>query len=85
MASLPKFDEQFFKYIFIFIGGTATSGQQRNVNLANALYYLETQIQRMLSNMKESLPHSCFKIILASLKTLINLTEALIQPLISEL
>lgn len=68
----------------LFIGGTANVGQQRNVNLANAAYYLETQIQRMLSNMKGSLPQVCFKIIKESLTHLENLVEAVMQPLISK-
>lgn len=68
----------------LFAGGTANAGQQRNVSLANALYYLEMQIQRMLSNMKDSLPQSCFKIISESLKSLENLVEAVLQPLISK-
>ncbi|KAG5889011.1 hypothetical protein JTB14_033940 [Gonioctena quinquepunctata] len=63
------------------IGGTPNAGQQKNVNLANALYYLRTQIQRMLTNMKESLTDSCHKIISESLQSLDNLVAAIIQPL----
>nr|XP_023014138.1 conserved oligomeric Golgi complex subunit 5 [Leptinotarsa decemlineata] len=64
------------------IGGTPNAGQQKNVNLANALYYLKTQIQRMLSNMKESLAESCQTIINESLQNLDNLVTAIIQPLV---
>lgn len=65
-------------------GGTTNASQQRNVNLANGLYYLQTQIQRMLSNMKDSLPQSCLKIIKQSLNDLENLVGAIMQPLISK-
>lgn len=67
-----------------FSGGTANAGQQRNVNFANALHYIDTQIQRMLSNMKESLPQSCFKIITESLTNLENLVAGIMLPLISK-
>lgn len=65
-------------------GGTANTSQQRNVNLANALYYLQIQIQRMLVNMKDSLPQLCFKLINESLGDLENLVAAIMQPLISK-
>ncbi|CAG9825143.1 unnamed protein product [Phaedon cochleariae] len=65
------------------IAGTANTGQQKNLNLSNDLFYLKTQIQRMLSNMKESLPESCVKIIEESIQSLDNLVGAILQPLIA--
>ncbi|KAJ8920765.1 hypothetical protein NQ315_004905 [Exocentrus adspersus] len=67
------------------IGGSQNAGQQKNVNLANALYYLQIQVQRMLFNMKESLPESCVKIISETLQSIDNLTSAILQPLIDSI
>nr|CAH7733118.1 unnamed protein product [Callosobruchus chinensis] len=67
------------------IGGAPNMGQQKNVNLANSLHYLQLQVQRMLSNMKESLTDPCVKIINDSLKALNDLTAAIIQPLIASM
>lgn len=64
------------------IGGNANSGQQKNVQYANALYYFQVQIQRMLSNMKDSLPQSGATIINESLQVLVNLIAAIIQPIV---
>jgi hypothetical protein len=64
------------------IGGNANSGQQRNVQYANSLYYFQVQIQRMLSNMKDSLPQSGANIINDSLQVLVNLVGAIIQPIV---
>ncbi|EFA03811.1 Conserved oligomeric Golgi complex subunit 5-like Protein [Tribolium castaneum] len=64
------------------IGGNANSGQQRNIQFANALYYFQVQIQRMLSNMKDSLPQSGITIINESLQVLVNLVGAIIQPIV---
>ncbi|VEN37219.1 unnamed protein product [Callosobruchus maculatus] len=60
-------------------------GQQKNVSLANSLQYLQLQVQRMLSNMKESLTEPSVKIINDSLKALNDLTAAIIQPLIASM
>ncbi|XP_050507229.1 conserved oligomeric Golgi complex subunit 5 [Diabrotica virgifera virgifera] len=63
------------------IGGTPNMGQQKNVNLANSLYYFQLQTQRMLSNMKDSLTDPCKNIITDSLQSLHNLVAAILQPL----
>lgn len=60
------------------------SGQQKNLQLANSLHYLQSQIQRMLANMRESLTDSSAAIINESLKHLETLTESIIQPLIGK-
>ncbi|CAH0557010.1 unnamed protein product [Brassicogethes aeneus] len=64
------------------IGGTANAGQHKNVQYANALYYLQTQILRILGNMKTSIPDSGIKIITESLQSLENLVGNIIQPLV---
>lgn len=64
------------------IGGAPNAGQQKNVNYANALYYLSTQMQRMLSNMRDSLPESAVSKISESLQSLNLLTGAIMLPLI---
>lgn len=69
------------RYSFL-LAGTPNSGQQLNVQLANALYYLLVQVQRMLANMRDTLPLSTISIISDSLEGLNNLTGAIIQPLI---
>ncbi|XP_057656246.1 conserved oligomeric Golgi complex subunit 5 [Diorhabda carinulata] len=63
------------------IGGTPNMGQQKNVNIANSLYYFQLQIQRMLSNMKGSLTESSTKIINDSLQTFNALVSAIIDVL----
>ncbi|KAL3282359.1 hypothetical protein HHI36_005545 [Cryptolaemus montrouzieri] len=64
------------------IGGSANAGQQNNVMLANRLYYLQTQIQRILSNMRESLSNSRVEIINETLKSIDVLSGAILQPLV---
>ncbi|XP_030751330.1 conserved oligomeric Golgi complex subunit 5 [Sitophilus oryzae] len=64
------------------IGGTANTGQQKNVQYANILYYLKTQIHRTLINMKESLPESSATIINENLESINGLTGSIIEPLI---
>lgn len=65
--------------------GNLNSGQQRNLQLANSLFYLQSQIQRMLSNMRDSLSESSIVIINESLKNLETLMGAIIQPLVGKL
>lgn len=65
-----------------FKAGSANTGQQRNVQYANALYYLQTQVHRILGNMKSSIPESGISIIVESLQALDNLAAAIIQPLL---
>lgn len=67
-----------------YTGGSANNGQRLNVQLANAMFYFQLQIQRILSNMKESLPLSSINIINDSLQSLDNLTNAVLQPLVGQ-
>ncbi|KAJ3656220.1 hypothetical protein Zmor_015314 [Zophobas morio] len=67
------------------IAGNANSGQQKNVQYANALYYFQVQIQRMLLNMKDSLPQSGGSIINESLQVLVNLVAAILQPIVDSI
>ncbi|XP_076269956.1 conserved oligomeric Golgi complex subunit 5 four way stop [Rhynchophorus ferrugineus] len=67
------------------IGGIPNMGQQKNVKLANALFYLKTQIQRMLMNMKESLPEVSMNIINENLLCLDKLSGAIMDPLIESI
>ncbi|XP_018320552.1 conserved oligomeric Golgi complex subunit 5 [Agrilus planipennis] len=64
------------------LAGTPNSAQQLNINLANTLFYLQNQVQRMLANMKDTLPKSCVQIIDDSLKSIHGLTSSILQPLI---
>lgn len=61
------------------------TGQQLNTKLANAMYYLQTQINRMLVNMKETLSQNSIQHISESLQVLDTLTSALIQPLVQSI
>ncbi|XP_065163267.1 conserved oligomeric Golgi complex subunit 5 [Atheta coriaria] len=67
------------------IAGTMNTGQQLNTKLANAMYYLQTQINRMLVNMKETLSQNSIQHISESLQVLDTLTSALIQPLVQSI
>ncbi|KAI4465399.1 conserved oligomeric golgi complex component 5 [Holotrichia oblita] len=64
-------------------GGDAAQviGQQFNIQLANAMYYFHTQIQRIVANMKDTLPLSVVSLIIDSLSALDNLTSAIIEPI----
>lgn len=55
-----------------------------NVQLANAMYYFQVQVQRILSNMKDSLSTASVTIITDSLQSLNTLTAAILQPLVCE-
>ncbi|XP_066261823.1 conserved oligomeric Golgi complex subunit 5 [Euwallacea similis] len=63
------------------LAGAPNAGQQKNVQYANVLHYLQTQIRRMLNNMKESLSESVINVIEESLNSLNSLTGAIIHPL----
>uniref|UniRef100_A0A1Y1KUH6 Conserved oligomeric Golgi complex subunit 5 n=1 Tax=Photinus pyralis TaxID=7054 RepID=A0A1Y1KUH6_PHOPY len=63
------------------IGGTPSSSQLRNIERANAMYYLRVQVERLVINMKESLSLNTIAIISESLSSLDNLTAGIIQPL----
>ncbi|KAK9869808.1 hypothetical protein WA026_003539 [Henosepilachna vigintioctopunctata] len=64
------------------IGGTANVGQQKNVHLANRLHYFQTQIHRILFNMKESLLNAKIEFMTDALNSLDILSGAIIQPLV---
>lgn len=64
------------------IGGAPNVGQQQNVQLANALYYLGAQIQRSVTNLRGSLTENCIKVINDSVDELDNLTQGILQPLV---
>ncbi|XP_044751811.1 conserved oligomeric Golgi complex subunit 5 [Coccinella septempunctata] len=64
------------------IGGNANIGQQKNVQLANRLNYFQRQIQRILSNMNESLSNSKIEIIYDALNGIDVLSGAIMQPLV---
>lgn len=67
---------------YIFKAGAPNSGQQMNVQLANAMYYFKKQIQRVCTNMKGSLSDGSISIIEESLQGIDNLTVAVLMPLI---
>lgn len=48
------------------------------------MYYFQIQVQRMLGNMKESVPMSSVNIINDSLESLDALMSAILQPLIGK-
>lgn len=64
------------------VGGAPNGAQQKNVQYANSLYYLQTQVYRMLTNMKDSLTETSTAIVQDSLTTLGSLTSGIIHPLI---
>ncbi|XP_022914460.1 conserved oligomeric Golgi complex subunit 5 [Onthophagus taurus] len=64
------------------VGGAVNSGQQHNIQLANSMYYFQVQIQRILSNMKDSLPIESVVSINETLSSLDNLTGSILDPLI---
>lgn len=66
------------------LGGAPNAVQQKNVQYANALFYLQTQVQRMLSNMKESLTQEGIRTITETVQQLNDLTALIIQPLIGK-
>lgn len=71
--------------LLFLLGGAPNSGQQLNMQLVNSMYYFKTQIQRILTNMKDSLSESSINIINESTSSLDNLTAAIIQPLIGNI
>lgn len=69
----------------LFLAGAPTAAQQLNVRIANALHYLQTQINRMIFNMGDSLPAKTVNIINDSVISLNPLTETILQPLVGKL
>lgn len=67
------------------IGGAPNVGQQQNMQLANALYYLSAQIQRSVTNLRSSLNESSVKVINDSVDDLDNLTQGILQPLVASI
>ncbi|KAI4465405.1 conserved oligomeric golgi complex component 5 [Holotrichia oblita] len=68
-------------YYILLAAGAPNAGQQFNIQLANAMYYFHTQIQRIVANMKDTLPLSVVSLIIDSLSALDNLTSAIIEPI----
>lgn len=66
----------------LLTAGAQNGGQQLNVRLANSLHYLQNQVNRMLSNMGDTLPVNAVNIIAENVKGLLPLTGAILQPLV---
>ena len=62
-----------------------TVGQQKNVNLANLLYYLSTQTNRVIANLSSSLPTEGAVVIATALEEISNLSRNIIAPLLSSI
>lgn len=71
-----------FCVLIVTVVGNANNGQRLNVQLANTMYYFHSQVQRMLGNMKESVPVSSVNIVNDSLQSLDALMSAILQPII---
>lgn len=71
-------------HVILFIGGAPTGCQQLNVKIANSLHYLQNQVNRMITNMGESLPPKTVDIISDCVKDLSPLTETILQPLVGK-
>ncbi|XP_011308530.1 conserved oligomeric Golgi complex subunit 5 isoform X2 [Fopius arisanus] len=62
-----------------------TPGQQTNVNLANLLYYLASQISRVVANLAASLPGEGASVIAAALEETNTLTKNILAPLMGSI
>ncbi|XP_031840113.1 conserved oligomeric Golgi complex subunit 5 four way stop [Nomia melanderi] len=76
----------------LFVGGEAsqvidspTTVQQTNVSLANLLYYLSSQISRVVANLSAGLPTEGSTIISVALKETDTLTKNILAPLLSSI
>lgn len=63
----------------------STPGQVTNVSIANLLHYLQGQVNRVLTNMKNSLPAESVTIVLEALANTENLTKSIINPLLASI
>lgn len=64
---------------------TATTGQQTNVNLANLLYYLSVQMNRVIANLSSNLSSEGAIIIATALEETTNLSKNILSPLLSSI
>lgn len=64
---------------------TATPGQQTNVNLANLLYYLSAQINRVIANLSSNLSTESAIVIATALEETSNLSKNILTPLLSSI
>lgn len=62
-----------------------TAGQQTNVTLANLLYYISTQTNRVINNLSNGLPTEAITVITNSIKETDNLTKTILLPLLSSI
>jgi len=62
-----------------------TTGQQTNVTLANLLYYLSSQTNRVIANLAGGLPSEGSVIITTALKETDELTKSLLAPLLTSI
>lgn len=76
----------------LLVGGEAsqvidspTSVQQTNVSLANLLYYLSSQINRVITNLSSGLPAEGTAVITAALKEIDALTKNILSPLLASI
>lgn len=64
---------------------TPTAGQQRNITLANLLYYLTSQTNRVIANLAGGLPSEGSVVITTALKETDALTRNLLVPLLTSI
>lgn len=62
-----------------------TTGQQTNITLANLLYYLSSQTNRVVANLSGGLPSEGGTIISTALKETDILTKNLLVPLLTSI
>ncbi|XP_066994228.1 conserved oligomeric Golgi complex subunit 5 [Anabrus simplex] len=64
---------------------SCTPGQLTNISIANLLHYLNGQVARVVSNMKNSLPSDTISIVLESLQNTDELTRGIVNPILSSI
>ena len=76
----------------LLVGGEAsqvidspTTVQQTNVTLANLLYYLSSQISRVIANLSAGLPAEGSTVITVALKETDTLTKNILSPLLDSI
>ena len=62
-----------------------TVGQQTNVTLANLLYYLSTQTNRVVANLSSNLPSEGAGVIATALEDTTTLSKNILAPLLSSI
>ncbi|KAK7861909.1 hypothetical protein R5R35_010941 [Gryllus longicercus] len=63
----------------------STAGQVMNVSIANLLHYLNGQVKRVITNMKNSLPPETMTIVQEALVNTENLIRSIVNPLLSSI